>query len=417
MTNQQIYEYIKGTPTFERWLPKITVDVFTAEGYSEFSANALPELTEFFGLLVQVSLNKIKDVNVRKTNFYNEVVEEYSQANGGITQRIYNEIPKPISPQSFNLQEGSWINDYVIRKPAQSQAFWKQNFFYANLITIKEEELQKAFLNPNGIAEFVQMKQAGLQKSYYIAKSKLAREVLAGAIKGDGTTAPALKASQIFNGDTNEDLVGIDSDTPMEAQTAWKEFINILDNIKGIMETSETTGAFNADSFEDGAYPDEHVLLVRFDIYNLIKKYEGLLGAGTGYLDNILDKIPFKVVLVDGLGHVQYVLKSDHTTILKPVYMDNTFQYQIGWSETGGVGALTDCVPEEDIDCIDSDPDTFACLVQKGIIFTMEQSPYKVRVKQSFLGEYYNLIATQPNGQVSYDSHYNLVKFSKFKTS
>lgn len=413
MNNQDIYKIMKSTPTYERWMPKITADVFKEAGYREFYVNALPMLTDFFGLMVQVVLNKIKDVNVRIPDFYRAIVEEYSQQNGGISQRIYNEIPKPISPQSFNLEEGKWVNDLVIRTPRQSQAFWKQNFFYANLLTIKEEELQKAFISDNGVAEFVAMKQAGLQKSYVIAKSKLAREVLAGAIKGDGVEAPELKDTQIYNAANYPDLQYIDSDTPTEIQSAYRCFVNILDNIKGIMESSNICGSFNCDGFEDANYAEDHILLMRFDIYNKIKQYESFIGAGTGYLDKIIERLPFRLVLVDGLGKQIFVLKSDHSTQLKPVYKDNTFQYQIGWSVDGGVGELSDCVPEEQIDMIDDNPNTFAALAQRGVIFTIEQSEYRVNVKQAFLGQYYNIIATQPNSQISYDSHYNIIRFSK----
>lgn len=414
MTNTQIYEYIKGTPTFEKWMPKVTVDIFTANGFAEYRENALPLLTDFFGLLVRVALNKIMDIRVRRPEFYDEIVEEYASMEGGITQRIYNdELPKPVSPQGFNLEEGRWVNDYVIRKTKQSQRFWKQNFFYANVQTIKEDELQKAFLKENGIAEFVAMKQSGLQKAYIMAKTMLAREVLAGALQADGSVIPALQDSQIFNATTNPEFADIDSSTPVDAQAAYREFINVLDNIAGIMKTSMTINKFNADKWNTAAYEDEHKLLLRFDIYNLIKKYEGVLGSGTGYIKNVLETLPFKVVLVDGLGHVKYVLKSDHTTILKPVYEDNTFQYQIGWNTTGGVGTLADCLPEDQIDCVDDDPDTFAALVQKGAIFSVEQTPYKTQVKQAFLGGYYNLLAKKENEQISYDAHCNIIKFTK----
>lgn len=416
MTNLQIYEFIKGTPTFEKWMPKVTADIFTANGFAEFEANALPMLTDFFGLLVQVTLNKIMDIRVRVPEWYEAVVKNYSSLQGGITQRIYNaELPKPISPQGFNLQEDTWVNDLLIRKTTQEERFWKQNFWYANVQTIKEDELQKAFLKENGIAEFVAMKQAGLQKAYIMAKAMLAREVLADALQADGTTIPALQDSQVFDAKTGHypDLANIDSTSPVDAQSAYREFINILDNIAGIMKTSMTTNKFNADKWNTAAYEDEHVLLLRFDIYNLIKKYEGVIGSGTGYIKNVLETLPFKTILVDGLGHVKYVLKSDHSTVLKPVYKDNTFQYQIGWSTTGGVGEISDCVPESDIDCVDDDPNTFAALVQRGAIFTVEQTPYKTQVKQAFLGGYYNLLAKKENEEISYDAHYNVVKFSK----
>ena len=216
-----------------------------------------------------------------------------------------------------------------------------------------------------------------------MAKAMLAREVLAGALQADGTTVPALQDTQIFNATNTPALANIDSDTPVDAQAAYREFINILDNIADIMKTSMTINKFNADGWGTASYEEEHKLLLRFDVYNKIKKYEGVIGSGTGYIKNVLESLPFKVVKVNGLGHVKYVLKSDPTTILKPVYEDNTFQYQIGWNQAGGLGTIDDCVPENQIDCIDDDPDTFAAIVQKGAIFTVEQTPYKTKVNTS----------------------------------
>lgn len=412
MTNKQIYEIIKKSPNYKNWTPMVSVEVFTREGFKGFYENALPQLLDFFGLMIQVVLNKIKDVNVRIPEFYKAIVEEQAMGAGGILQRIYNTIPKPISPQYLNLQEGSWVNDYVIRKTEQFQMFFKQNFPYSNLITIPEDMLQKAFVNENGVAEFVAQKQAALQKSYYIEKTKLAKVVLAGALRGDGITAPALKDTQIYDVTKIPNFADIDSDTPINMQAAWREFANVLDNIATMMATANTIGTLNAEGWEDGAYEKDHILLVKGTLINKLKKFDGLLGNGTGYLTDIFKNIPFKVVEID-MFEPTYVLASDNSVELKPVYSNKVFQDVIGFNTTGGEGTKEDCLADSEIQLVDKQDDTFAALVQKGLILAAEQSPYKVRIKQSYLGNYMNMIATQPNGLMGYDSHYNLVKFTK----
>lgn len=407
MTNSEVLKVLKTVKT--TWVAKLTDEIFTANGFQELVDNDYQLLEDFFGLSIRVVLNKILEANPRIPEYYSAIVEEFATEEGGILQRINTTIPRPTSPAYRNLQNGSWVNDYKIRKPKASERFYRQNFDFATWITIQEINLRKIFLSENGIAEFVGSITRGLEKSYYIAKFEMMKKVLHGAITS--TQTPLQDTQKINATGDNTALANITSNTPVDVQLAWKQFVFVLEELKDIMNSNPLLDSYNASKFENGVDPSEMVLLIRHSVYNWVKKNMGFINGGTGLLEKMESSLPFKIRVVEDFGDAQRVLASDHTTLLKEVYDDDGTP--LGWNETGGTGTESDVLPPEDIDVVFSDEDTFAVLIQRGAIFSTRMNPFTIRAKESYRGMYINYIANCPNGAFNYDSNYNLITFSK----
>lgn len=404
MNNSAVLKVLKTIKT--SWVSKLTDAIFTAEGFQELVDNDYKLLEDFFGLSIRVVLNKILEANPRIPTFYSAIVEEFATEEGGILQRINTTIPRPTSPAYRNLQDGSWINDYKIRKPQASERFYRQNFDFATWITVQEINLRKIFLNENGIAEFVGSITRGLEKSYYIAKFEMLKKVLNGALT---STQTPLQDTQKYDANATTGypaLANITSDNAQSVQQAWKEFQFLLKEIRDTMNSNPLLTSFNAAKFENGVNPDDMVLLIRHSVWNWIERQLGFLNNGTGLIE--FDKfLPFKVQVVEDFGDAVRVLASDHSVVLKEVYDDDGTP--IGWNTTG----TGDPLPEAQIDVVFSNEDVFAVLIQKGAIFATTMNPFTIRAKESYRGMYINYIANCPNGAFNYDSNYNLITFSK----
>lgn len=407
MTNSEVLKVLKTVKT--TWVAKLTDEIFTANGFQELVDNDYQLLEDFFGLSIRVVLNKILEANPRIPEYYSAIVEEFATEEGGILQRINTTIPRPTSPAYRNLQNGSWVNDYKIRKPKASERFYRQNFDFATWITIQEINLRKIFLSESGIAEFVGSITRGLEKSYYIAKFEMMKKVLHGAITS--TQTPLQDTQKINATGDNTALANITSNTPVDVQLAWKQFVFVLEELKDIMNSNPLLNSYNASKFENGVDPSEMVLLIRHSVYNWVKKNMGFISGGTGLLEKMESSLPFKIRVVEDFGDAQRVLASNHTTVLKEVYDEDGTP--LGWNETGGTGTESDVLPPEDIDVVFSDEDTFAVLIQRGAIFSTRMNPFTIRAKESYRGMYINYIANCPNGAFNYDSNYNLITFSK----
>lgn len=410
MNNSFILKLVKSVPSYKSWVANLTDEIFTSAGFQEMLDNDYRLLEDFFGLSIRVVLNKILECNPRIPAFYDAIVEEYANEEGGILQRINTTMHKPTDPAYRNLQNGSWVNDYKIRKANKaSERFYRQNFDYADYITIQEINLKKMFLNENGLSQFISAQTRTIEKAYYITKFEMVRRALYLALN---STQTPLKDTQVYKAvGENADMANLLSNTPQDAQKAWRQFKFILDELHDFMVSNTMSGNFNAAGYEDGMRPEEHVLLIRHTVLNHIKKVTGALNNGSGIIGDLMNGgYGFKVQIVEDFGDEYKVLASDHTTELKPVYDDDGVK--LGWNTTGGQGTIEDCLPESDIESKYKMPDVFAVLAQKGVIFTTKMNPFTIRAKESFRGMYINYIANQPNGSINYDSNYNLVTFS-----
>lgn len=388
ITNKEVLALCKDDPSFKGWTGKLTDEMFTAAGFEELLANDYRLLADFFNLSIRVVLQKIKTPRPRIPGVYKSLVEEYSNLEGGIFQRINTKLIKPTSPKYRNLVNGGSVDPFVVRKPETEERFYKQNFDYQNMLTIQNIELKKMFLSEGGINDYVSGILKSLDDAYVIQKFETMKELLSKAIN---STQNPLKASQriqvpdIVEGSTNADCA---------------KFIQVFQNLYDLMEDTVVSGAFNAKSYEHGLYPEEYVLLVRSDIWNYIKT---TLMATTYHTENL--GVKFEVKPVKDFGGLTFTNTSG--TPLLPVYDD--FGAVKGFNTTG----TGDPLPEDQLVKVDPNPNVSALLIQKGALFTTEQAPYQTESIYNPAGKYTNLWASQPNSSFNYDACYDMITFIK----
>ena len=385
LTNKEILALAKSDPTYKNWTSKLTDEIFTDKGFEELQANDYRLLSDFFGLSVRVVLNQIKTPNPRIPSLYKAVVEEYSNENGGIFQRINTHLIKPTDPKYRNLVTGGSIDPFVVRKPDSDERFFKQNFDFQNFLTIQDIELKKMFLDETGISEYVAGIMRSLDDSYNIQKYEVFREMLNKALH---STQNPIKASQII---ALDEVKQGDEDTQ-------KSFIQALQNFASLMDTTVVSSEFNAKSFAHGLYPSDYVLVMRADLYNYIKTE---LMANTYHTENL--GLPFKIELVKDFGGISY---THGGAACSPIYD------QFGAVKGMGTDGAT-VIDESELTKVDPNENIQALLVQKGVIFTTQQQPYETRTIYNPAGLYTNFWASQPNSSFNYDACYDIVEFTK----
>ena len=372
--------------------------IYTKEKWNNVNSYNKQVLEDFFGLSVRVVLNKIRTANPNIPEIYREIVEEYSSVEGGIEQRI-NIMPiKPTSPRYRNLQDGDSVDRWTVRKPRTKEYFFQKNFDFQNFVSLQEINLKQMFLSETGIFSYIEGITKTFNDSYYIQKAVMMKEMLSLAINGDGVEVRALRDSQKKS---VRKILANDLSTQ-------EEFYRTIKNFVDTERVQIFTGANNAGAFEQSFRVEEHVLIVRATMWNILEcnlRAPSFLKESYG--------LPIKVILTDNFGGLQYVLKNSPQTVLKPVYDEKTGE-EIGFNTTGGTGTIADCVPEEDIAVVDPNEDIVAVIAQRGVIFSTIQNPYEVRATEvNQAGLYKNLWASQPNGAFCYDPYYDLVTFTE----
>lgn len=265
------------------------------------------------------------------------------------------------------------VDPFTIRAPKSEERFFQQNFDFQNLLTIQNKELKKMFLSESGISEYISTIMASIDESYTIQKYETMREMISKAINSTNTP---LQASQKI------ELPKIDESS---SYADMSKFIQAIQNIYDLMQSTVVSGKFNASKYEHGLYPDDYVLLVRADIWNIIKT---TLMANTFHNDTL--GVNFKVRPVKDFGGITY---SGYT----PIYDD--------------LGVVTN-EPTDSNAVVDPNAKTMAVLIQKGTIFTTTQQPYQTSAIYNPAGLYTNFWASQPNSSFNYDSCYDIITFN-----
>jgi len=388
ITNKEILALAKSDPTYKSWTSQLSDSIFTNAGFEELASNDYRLLADFFALSVRVILQKIKSPAPRIPSVYKSIVEEYSNPNGGIFQRINTKLIKPTSPKYRNLVNGGSVDPFVVRKPETEERFYKQNFDFQNLLTIQDIELKKMFLAEGGIQEYVASIMKALDESYTIQKYEIMREMVSKAlnsVQNPLRDTQKFEVTEIGASSTNADMAA---------------FLQKFHNLHDLMGNTVVSGEFNAKGYEHGLYPEDYTLMIRADIWNTIKT---TLLATTYHTENL--GIPFKVETVKDFGGLTYKTTGD--VVMLPVY--DSFGAHIGFNATGSIE--DPLIDMQYIVTVDPNAKVDAVLIQKGAIFTTQQQPYQVDAIRNPAGRYTNFWASQPNASFNYDACYDIVKF------
>lgn len=405
ITNATLWDAIRDKyPQFASLTAKATKDTFTNEGWEAITTTQPTLVNEFFALSMRVYLQLINVSRAKDTLEEKGFGEYYDNPMGGIIQRIAIDSITPVSPAYKGLTNGSSVDPFVVRKPTQSERFFKRNFDYQSMITITDQYMLKdMFINPYGIDEFMSGIMTGLQNGYInqVYLNKL--EVLNAAI--NSATHP-LQATQKYD---------VTVTTPGDPTiTECGNIIRLIKNIVGAMDLGPQTDAYNALKFKTTQDISRLKLLIRPGYKTAI---ETKLMAQAYHNEKL--NIPIEVIEVPHFGGlVPQVDISGTMTDVYPQYDSlgavkvvddpSDAHYKQEVFNTAADGSGTDYYTE-DVVYYDPNSSVMAVIADKGAVFTSKQNGYTVEPIRNPRGLYQNFFANSPKNTIAYDPLYNFV--------
>ena len=398
-TNAAMWNALRAKyPSFASITSKATSDFFTERGWQELSRDNIPALNSFYELSMRVAFQKIDIAKVKTRLKEFGLVETYGEQTGNYLQRISMEVIKPLSPAYRNLQNGSSVDPFVVRKPEAKERFFQRNSDYASGITIQDYQLKNIFLNEYGMSSFIAGIMAGLENGYKeqmeINVYKCLHEAINSVAKPLQDTQKITLTSWTDGGATEAELL---------------DFITQLQDLGTAMDTSITQKGFNANAFETAVNKEDHVVLVRAGIMNQIKRMKALnthFAEAAGMLDFPFDK----VVEVQDFGGLKYYFGDTDDYPLFPHY--DSLGAVDGWALSEG-GEKEKSLDDPSIRVVDLDANVLAVVAQKGVIFENIANPYGVEPVRNARGLYTNYWAAAPDNTIAYDANYDLITISK----
>lgn len=385
LTNATLWDSIREFyPSFASHTAKATADLFTTRGWETLKRTDVSAIDEFFELSLRVALIDVQASRAQDAFDVAGFGESFAVPFGEIVQKMAILPFKPISAKYRGLRNGSSVDPFVVRKPATTERFFRQNFDYANMITLPDDFAKKViFLSEYGMSEFTAGIMQQLQNGYTIQRFENKLEAISHAL---GTTGEyPLKDTQVMS-------VSLSAEPTTEELT---EFVLALTNLKEAMMLPPQTDAYNAMSFPSVQDPGRLKLLIRPGYRNAIENINALNRPGLG--------LPFDVIVVPNFGGIEYYQDEAHTNKLYPHY--DSMGAQDGWTATeNGTDLYTDTVYT-----LDPHADVVALVADTGIIFEAVQNAYEVEPIRNPAGRYTNFWASSPGNTVAVDPMYNMV--------
>lgn len=389
MTNADYWNKLRNSDAdFKSWTSEVTLDYFNEKTFEALKNTQIQALDKFFMLPIRTALQQVNISHAR--DFLADFGESYDNPFGGNIQRLATNTMKPISPMYMNLQDRSWVNQYLIRKPKVEDRYFTQNFNYQSLLTMSfDYEYKLIFLNPFGMDEFIAGLMTGLENGYIMQKLLAKKEAINAGIN---STKYPLK-------DTQKVTIPWTTGTDTELKTFLLSVMNV---ISGMTVTGQT-GAFNALGFKSVQDKSRLRLLVR-------RGYKSSLAVNTmaGTFNPQYLNLDIPIIETDDFGGLELYTDADFTTPAYPVY-DNTFGDVIGYSATEG--SETAELTEEQIFKKDPNASVIAILADKGWLFETIQNGYRVDTVENYAGLYRNFWASAPNNAINIDPLYNVTVF------
>lgn len=409
----------KMDPTFASHTAKATADTFTVKGYEAITRNNATAINEFFGVSLRIMFQLLNAAGAKNPLADAGLVEVFETPNGGYTQRMSVDAVKPVSPAYRGLEDGSSVDPFIVRKPEVNERFYPQNFDFQNFITYQNFNAKTIFLSEYGMGQLLAGIMKSLQASYTKQEYYNVLECINAALN---STATPLQDSQV---------VRLSSWTDAAPTTAeLTEFIQVVKNVVRDMETSASTSKYNASGFDDVAYPEDHVLLVRPEVLTDIEVLNKLNAPGSGF--------PLEVKAIANFGGMTpYVLSdpTDPTSVayLQPIYdaLGTAVAYVDATATVNGSAKLVNgkwvvnitsggttadtnvTFTDSEVLWEDGNAEVLGVIAQKGVIFENTQNPYTVEPIRNPRGMYDNYWANRPGTSLVYDSYRNLVAIAK----
>lgn len=384
-----------ASPQFKSTTAKITAERLNKgyEANKDFTADPM-RINDFLSISMRIVFQKIDIARARNPLEDYGIAEHYNTPLGDTVQRMAIQAIDPVSPAFRNLQNGQWVNDQIVRKPAMTERFFSQNFDFQNFITIQDYQVKLIFASEYGMSDVIGGILAQLENSY---KKQRYLNSLAALNAGLNSTDHPLKSTQEIT------IEGFAAAGAKPTDQNLLDMIEAIKNVSSNMTLEPSSSAYNAASFETAVDNSEYIIVMRPDILNAIQLR---LRVGAYNPDDL--SLPFPVKPMLNFGGL--VPTSDGTTEVFPVY-----------DELGAVKGFNAAADQSEVTIEKSavqykDPNIqrIGLIVQKGILFTTEQNPLTVRPAPfNSRGEYQNYFCNQVGAGVHYDYNYNIVSINR----
>lgn len=258
---------------------------------------------------------------------------------GAIYQKIDAEVPDFVADETFELEDGKSVDQYVVRKPTATQKLFIKRSTYSNFVTMSKKLLQGAFRSESEFNRFVSLVFGKMRIKLDFATENMARLAIANFIANMDSSQ---EVPLLTNYNTEKGLIGDDALTVSTA---------LLDNdflayASGTMElySNRMRGLatmYNAENAERHTPIGEQRFLV-YDLFqsrlqhvvqyqafheNLVRLREFIQvpywqGAGTSESD----RMTIKVTVDDGDGGTDNVIVENIIGFIFDRYALGTFR-------------------------------------------------------------------------------------------
>lgn len=101
---------------------------------------------------------------------------------GAIVQKIDAEVPDFVSDETFEIEDGQSVDQYIVRKPVGRQKLFIKRTTYSNFITTAKKLLKGAFLSESAFVAWARMVAGKMRNKIEFATENLARLAIANYI-------------------------------------------------------------------------------------------------------------------------------------------------------------------------------------------------------------------------------------------
>ncbi len=101
---------------------------------------------------------------------------------GAIVQKIDAEVPDFVSDETFEIEDGHSVDQYIVRKPVGRQKLFIKRSTYSNFITTAKKLLKGAFLSEAAFLSWARMVAGKMRNKMEFATENLARLAIANYI-------------------------------------------------------------------------------------------------------------------------------------------------------------------------------------------------------------------------------------------
>lgn len=220
---------------------------------------------------------------------------------GNILQKIKIAMPDVEEDQSYNLTDGTSVDQYKINKPKVNQLLFTSETPWQTHITVHLDALEKAFVDSNAMGAFISSMFGEVQNRIELAMENLSidcvNNYMAEIIKGKETSP-----TRVINLVTEyKDKTGVDHTTEPLSALDDEEFLKyVVRRINSLSTTMEymTTGLFNTKQGDEGAYTrhtpkSEQRMMLFIDLVNSLKTN---INSKAFNMEQVAIDIPFKTV-------------------------------------------------------------------------------------------------------------------------